>query len=291
MIEPLFILAPPRSFTSVACAMIGNNPDMIGLAETNLFAADTYGDLETMYRTRPRFQHGLLRSIAEIGLGAQNETNIDAARDWLAQNRSLTTAEIFLDLMEWAAPRGLVDKSPIYVFSVDALDRITTAFPEARFLHLTRHPRATCESIYKTRQQAAAIGQGGREKEATPENMWLRPHLRIIDALSDVPPEQHMRLRGELLLADPPLYLRQIAEWLGIRSDDEAVEAMLHPERSPFARPGPSNAPMGNDPSFMQAPALRPFQPGESDLESPLSWDANLRFDEVLVHYATMFGY
>ena len=34
MTEPLFILAPPRSFTSVVCAMIGNHPQMLGLPET-----------------------------------------------------------------------------------------------------------------------------------------------------------------------------------------------------------------------------------------------------------------
>lgn len=39
MLEPLFILAPPRSFTSVVCAMIGQHPDMCGLPEVNLAIA------------------------------------------------------------------------------------------------------------------------------------------------------------------------------------------------------------------------------------------------------------
>ena len=45
MTPPLFILGAPRSFTSICCAMLGNHPDMFGLAETNLFGAATIGDL------------------------------------------------------------------------------------------------------------------------------------------------------------------------------------------------------------------------------------------------------
>ena len=57
--------------------MIGNHPDMIGLAETNLFSADNYIELERRFLIDARFQQGLLRSIAEIGLGEQSEQNIE----------------------------------------------------------------------------------------------------------------------------------------------------------------------------------------------------------------------
>jgi len=296
MNSPLFILAPPRSFTSVVCAMIGNHPDMLGLAETNLFAADRYEELTRLYRARPRLQFGLLRTIAELGLGGQSEENVEAAKAWLEQQGSVTTADLFRDLMAWAAPRRLVDKSPIYVYAAGALERIGKAFPDACYLHLAREPRATCESIYKTRQVAAPRIQrvrGGGEANAalTPENMWLKPHLRILEQLEKVPAAQKMFLRGELLLAEPELYLTQITQWLEIRSDREAIEAMLHPEQSPFACYGPDNAPLGNDPNFLDSPELRPFTPKPVDLDSPLSWDNSLTFNEDLKHYATYFGY
>ena len=66
-----------------------------------------------------------------------------------------------------------------------------------------------------------------------------------------------MRLRGEDLLSEPRIYVRQIAEWLGLRTDDEATEAMLHPENSPFACYGPANAKFGNDPNLLEAVCLR----------------------------------
>ena len=48
-----------------------------------------------------------------------------------------------------------------------------------------------------------------------------------------------------------------MAEHLGVISRPEAIAAMLRPEDSPYARPGPSLAPSGNDPHWMASPALR----------------------------------
>ncbi|MEM9386840.1 MAG: sulfotransferase [Pseudomonadota bacterium] len=296
--EPLFILAPPRSFTSVACAMIGSHPQMCGLPETNLFAADSYEELTRLYRLRPRFQHGLLRAVAELGLGGQAESDIEAAKRWLEENSHLTSAEMFNDIRNWAAPRAVVEKSPMFVFLEGALDRIVDAYPEARFLHLTRHPRGTLESNYETRQmQEKATGKMGlgRSDEGddnmTPEKMWLQPHLRVMETLETLPPDNYMTLRGESFMSAPDVYLPQICEWLGISTAQADVDRMMKPELSPFACMGPSNAPLGNDPNFLRSPELRPYKEKESDLDSPMSWDDSLHFDEAVQHYAMYFGY
>jgi len=287
--EPLFILAPARSFTSVVCGMIGNHPEMLGLPETNLFAAGTLDGLRQVHHARPRFATGLLRAIAQLGLGGQTEEDVDAAQRWLnEQAGSMSTADLFRDLADWADGRALIDKSPMHVFREGALDRIIDAFPGARFLHLTRHPRDNCESIYEM-SNSGTLAQGGRE--LTPDRMWLKPHLRIMELMETVPADQHMLVRGESLMADPKTYLPQIAEWLQIRTDDEAIGAMMRPEESPFACMGPSNARLGNDPRFLQSPKLRPFKEKPSDLDTPLSWDSALVFDETLRHYAMTFGY
>lgn len=294
MRQPLFILAPPRSFTSVVCAMIGNHPEMIGLAETNLFAADTVRELREMHRSRPRFSHGLLRSIAELGLGGQSVADVAAAERWLDEHPDVSTADVFRDLIDWANGRGVIDKSPMYVYARGAPERILEAFPGARFLHLTRHPRATCESIYETHAMAKGAHGGTlaqSDKALTPEKMWLSPHQRIMWALNQVPPEQRMRVRGESLMSAPREHLPRIAQWLGIRTDDAAIEAMLHPERSPFAKMGPENARLGNDPRFLQSPALRPYREKPSDLDAPLSWDPQLFFDDELKELARELGY
>jgi hypothetical protein len=303
---PLFILAPPRTFTSVICAMIGQHPQMMGLPEVNLFVGETYEQLNnSLYRIRPGFQHGLLRAVAELGLGGQDEQNIEVARTWLAEHGALSTAEIYLDLADWAAPRRLVDKSPAYVYRRDSLDRMLAAFPDARFLHLTRHPRSTCESIFtmrndinaglakfpgfqKFRNRASAHERLAQVED--PESLWLNPHQRIDEFLAGVPADQHRRLRGEDFLSDPARHLCDTAEWLGVRTDDEALKSMLHPERSPFACFGPGSARFGNDPSFLESPALRPYTPKAQSMDGPLK-GSEVVLSERIREYAEALGY
>lgn len=291
VIEPLFILAPPRNLTSVVCAMIGCHPQLAALPETNLFAAATVADLERLFAREPRAKDGLLRAIAEYGMGGQTEELIGTARAWLEDRRAASTAEVFRQLIEWASPRGIVEKSPRYVHTPGALARISKAFPQARYLHLARHPRAACESVYALRRSSRADTGRRVDPEITPHRAWLRPHLAILEFLEGIPADRQMFLRGEALLTKPEVYLPQIAEWLGVSTDQAAIAAMQHPERSPFARGGSPSAPTGNDQSFMEQPALRKPRRYSDSLEHPLSWDPGLRFDEILKEYATRFGY
>jgi hypothetical protein len=296
---PLFILAPPRSFTSVTCAMVGSHPQMLGLAETKLFIRDTVGELQEFYDVRESMQHGLLRSLAEIAFQEQTVETIEAVRNWLAENRDMSTAELFRTMQEWVGGRGLIDKSPAHVYAPAALQRIQRDEPEARYLHLTRHPGDMVKSVFQLRekirsqrrQRFAGVQVDPRGNAGAPDKMWLEPHLIILEFLESVPPRQQMRLRGEDLLSDPTTYLRQIAEWLEIDTADSDIEAMMHPENSPFAAPGPANARYGNDPNFMEHPHLRQF----TAKASPLAWQnpagETLELSDAVRAYAMMFGY
>ena len=117
--------------------------------------------------------------------------------------------------------------------------------------------------------------------------------MNIMAFLDELPNEQKMRIRGEDLLGGPDPYLREIAEWLGLRRDEEAIEAMKHPERSPYACMGPVNARLGNNPGFLQAPALRPCSPAQKlQLKGDLSWpDDGGEFSPEVKELAREFGY
>jgi hypothetical protein len=66
---------------------------------------------------------------------------------------------------------------------------------------------------------------------------------------------------------------------------------MKHPEESPFACFGPPNALFGNDPGFLKEPALRPYKVKPQELESPLSWNPELRFSDIVIELAEYLGY
>jgi len=307
MTEPLFILAPPRSFTTVTSAMIGQHPEMYGLPETNLFVADTYQQLSKFYRVfRPRFGHGLLRAVAELGLGEQTEGNVELAKAWLEEHATVSTADLFRDLAQWAAPRRLVDKSPAFVFRLQNLERLHDGFPEASYLHLVRHPRGNCDSVAKISSEVGsreegAVEQGHRVRKGPgqimaagqphPENIWMKPHRRVLQFLEQIPAERQLRLRGEDLLSEPDRWLRAIAVWLGISTDHDALDAMKHPELSPFACHGPRNARIGNDPSFLENPALRPYRAKPMSLDDPMEWNPDITFSTEIKDTAELFGY
>lgn len=300
--RPLFILAPPRSFTSVVCGMIGQHPEMYALPEVNLFVADRYRGLKVLYRRfRPHLAHGLLRAVAELGLGAQTADDVEAARTWLEEDPSLSTTTLFEDLITWAAPRRIVDKSPLHVLKTEHLTRIGNAVPNAQFLHLTRHPRATCASVKRLNEEIETLetkrnrGQSRRDQSwrfvetdaLDPDQLWLLPHLRIVEFLEQIPSARKLRVRGEDLMAEPGRGLLDIVRWLGVSESTDALEAMLHPERSPFACFGPRNALLGGDPGFLRNPTLRPFEPPNIDLAD----ETDFKFGDDLKALAEEFGY
>jgi hypothetical protein len=298
MRDPVIILAPPRSFTSVVCAMLGQHPQAYGLAEVNLFVAETMRERDGVI-AQPRFsEHGLLRVVAQLFAGEQTIQTIALARRWLEIRANCTCVSVFRELAEKASLRILVDKSPRTVIRSEYLQRARRAFPNTRFIHLLRHPRSQGESLWKLGGTVAATSLGALDYSTDPptvdfQKAWYNMHMNVLTFLDGLPGEQWMRIRGEDLLAEPDTYFQKIAEWLGLSTDEESIEAVKHPERSPFACFGPTGARFGNDPHFLRSPALRRSSPAkELTLEGPLSWRQDGgKFSPEVKELAREFGY
>jgi hypothetical protein len=302
MAAPLFLLAPPRSYTSLVNAMLGQHPQAFGLPELCLFNVDTLVDLWRGSNTEipengSLVRHGLLRAVAEIYCGEQRSTTINMALAWASVREQWPTGEVFREIVDKLHPLVAVEKSPSYTMSVKRMQAMRRAFPDARFVHLVRHPVAQCKSLmvindgaFALKVEAFELGEDYALLE--PQIAWHDINLNILDFLDEVPAEQQLRLRGEDVMAEPQRYLREIARWAGLRDDDEAVDAMMHPERSPFACFGPINALFGNDPNFLAGPTFRPHKPKVPSLSAPVPWrtDGKGLYPEV-VALAKEFGY
>jgi hypothetical protein len=276
----LFILAPPRSYTSVVCAMLGQHPDLCGLPEVNLcFTERMDAWLRLCLQSGSFLSHGLLRAVAHLCFGEQTEDSVARARWWTEFRRTSTTSEVFRELADAARPRALVDKSPATVLHVDFLRRARSAFPGAYFIHLLRHPRATCESIAGAPEILAAVSVfsnaidlGRCSSLHDPEPLWLETHRNIIEFLDTVPHSRQRRVRGEDVLTDPDRHLTELTSWLDLPVAPERLEAMKHPEQSPFASFGPPGARFGNDPKFLEDPTLRRGTVKPQTLDGPVGW-------------------
>lgn len=293
--SPVFILTCMRSYSSLVCGMLGQHPQLYGLPEVNLFVTDGVGELlDRARKARPSGLHGLLRTIAQIEHGTQTEDTVEQARAWLDQRRGWTTAELFHHIVEAVSPRVCVEKSPSNVLRMEHLERLLRCFPDARILHLTRHPRPTCRSIYEV-MSANDRRLGLKRADNTDiEALWLNTHRHVMTLAQRLDLGQYIRLQGEALLGDLDRYLPQLAEWLGIGAAPEDLEAVRHPERSPFACPGPSNAKLGNDPNFLNNPFFTPREIPQARLDGPLEWlpaGTPSGFSDATRTLARRFGY
>lgn len=291
MRDPLFIIAAPRSYTSVIGTMLGQHPQAYGLPEVNLSHADTLGEMwGSAINQAGLGTAGLLRALAELHEGEQTEEAVLRAADWIDAHGHWTGAQVFRHLQEMIGPdRMMVDKSPRNTFSIGNLRRLAAAFPNANYLHLTRHPRSMCNSAVSLKQN-----HGTGRRKSDPEPTWLKVHSNIVEFIEDLAPGQVVRVKGEALLREPHFYLGQICEWLDIDSSPEAIEAMLHPETSPYANIGPSSAPYGADPNFLENPKLdfdRLARITEASLDGPLEWRPGEEFTQPVRRLALQFGY
>jgi hypothetical protein len=323
--DPVFVLAAPRSFSSVISTVIGQHPELYGLPELELFGAETVAGWWRLCAeaTFPR-SHGLLRAVAELCFGGQTEETIKQARGWLRRRGHFTTGYLLETLAELVRPRRLVEKSTTNLYQMEFMQRAYRMFPEAKFIHLVRHPRSQGESVLKflrlreesgpvtadhwlrrlaafpgPQQDASAAQEAGSPaSDVDPQRAWLALNENVCKFLAGVPEAQWIRIRGEDILSEPGRHLSELCRWLGVDDGAEAVEQMTHPELSPYARLGPTGARFGNDRLFLENPTLRPRMNRDDGngiqlgLESPVPWGREgSGFSAETQRLARQFGY
>jgi hypothetical protein len=178
------------------------------------------------------------------------------------------------------------------------LQRLKDTFPDARFIHLARHPVGTGQSILSTPggklvlTMSRSVDEVDGRTFVDPQFLWYDAHIQILEFLDEIPRENSMRIRGEEFLRDMDQVLAQVCDWLGLPCGAAELESMRHPELSPYACIGPVNARLGNDVNFLERPAIRPARVKDYDMGAELPWRPDKRplFEEV-VELAQELGY
>lgn len=292
--DPVFILAAPRSYSSLVNAMIGQHPELYGLPELNLFQCDLMEEFNTglnadgsskspVWKT---MRHGLLRTVAQLYAGEQTVEAIHMAERWLARRAERTSTEVFHEICTALAPLRVVEKSPGILRKHAFMDRMLEAFPNARFIHLLRNPVDQGQSVLKAKGGIGVllamncVDYRGEAAALEPQILWHDTQVQILRFLDKLPETQFVTLRGEDMLNNLDTTLAELCRWLGISDDAEAIAAMKRPEDSPYSCFGPANARLGNDVNFLASPALREGIVAPSALNMPLPW----RTDGAALH-------
>lgn len=120
-IKPIFIVGMPRSGTSLIHQILDSHHKVHGVGELNYLN---------------KFVMPVIKSFKKKGKNQISNKSLELIREsYLASLSSLNFKE-----------KIIVDKMPL---NFRHIGFITTAFPDAKILHMKRDPMATCWSIYK----------------------------------------------------------------------------------------------------------------------------------------------
>jgi hypothetical protein len=274
----VFILCSARSYSSVVTAMIGQHPELYGFPELKLFAYSTLGELAASLpddARRAGFAHrspGLVRAVAELVFGGQSLEALKAGGAWLAERPEWSGEAVFDLLTDKIHPRRAVEKSPEHVAEAEPLQRLAGAYVNARYLHLARHPVATVNSMHE-HLRTHLRGYNSDELVQYCVSSWLETYARIVEFAKRIPDDRILQVRAEDLLNNSSLELARVASWLGVRTDENAIDSMMHPERSPYGAfaPAGSGVSGGSDPAFLADPRLHSVEVAEA-LDLPTWW-------------------
>jgi hypothetical protein len=303
ILQPVFVLAPVNGYSARVAAMLGAHPDAFVVPELNLTLADNVGDLLGMFSMTEAssLADGLLRTVAQLFGQGQSMDGVEAARNWLKWRSDWSTDALFCEIAKRVAPRQLVVPDTTSPLRTDLIQRLDHQFPDAHWVHVLRHPRPYCTVTVAEMHDRLFISPDFLDHNEKfdppildPQLFWYRLHITLDRATKTRSggPSSVWRLRGESLLAAPERELAQLAEWLGWRTDEDAIASMLCPQQSIFAMYGPQGARAGFDSEFLDQPEfeyrVRPF----TTLDGPLEWRPDGQgFAPEIKALANRYGY
>lgn len=242
-------------------SLLAGHPQVYGFPELLLFTVDTAGELLNERQRRPQLERGQIvarltgvcRALADLHEGDQSNAAVNRAGSWLARHADWPTPRLLNYMLDLIAPSVGIEKSPDTVARDNGLTACIKGFPDARFIHLTRHPTNSLISMHKH------LPHPPRPTEIRAEwysDIWYTGHLRIVRFLCSLPDSQWLRVRGEDLIRRPAAWLPGMLRWLDLEATDALVSSMLLTERWKFANRGESGCLFGADPTFLSSPRL-----------------------------------
>ena len=186
---PVFIVGMPRSGTSLAEQILASHPQVVGAGELT-------------------FWDSAFAAVEKLQGGAADAALISDA------------AERCLNLLTGfsGAARRVVDKNPsnfLYAGLIHA------AFPQARIIHMQRHPIDTCLSIYF--QNFFNIGPYANDFDNLAH--YYRQYVRITDHWRAVlPASTLLEIPYEALIDDQEGWTRRMLEFIGLPWDAKCLD-------------------------------------------------------------------
>ncbi len=211
-----FIVGCGRSGTSLLQAMISSHPVAIIPNETKFYTVIRrhYRKRDELHNNRT-FDHAIYAVLDSWWIEELN-LNAEEVRA-LCQAGQKTWETILLALLTLYAEKHQAqrvgEKSPGHLRYLGLLkDR----FPQAKFIHVIRDPRAVVLSLIKAPFATSHIGPKIQRWQ-----LAIDTHLKYADALG---PERYMLVKYEDLVRDPESALRRVCQFLDLAFSPEMLQ-------------------------------------------------------------------
>jgi pimeloyl-ACP methyl ester carboxylesterase/aryl carrier-like protein len=238
----VFLLSSPRSGSTLLRVMLAGHPQLFCPPELHLLPFADMKHRSAMLGSS-WMDEGFQRALMELTGGS-----VEQSRSTIAamEERGASTQDAYLLLQDLAQGKLLVDKSPTYAGSPEALARAEALFEKPKYIHLVRHPYAVIESFARMRMHRL-IGMDHADPWRLAEQIWSASNRNLDAFFEGVDPARRHKIRYEDLVSEPERCMRALCEFLEIPWD----AALLSPYEGPRMTDGLHAQSLGvGDPGF-----------------------------------------
>ena len=208
--QPIFIVGLPRSGTTLVERILGSHSTVHAAGELNDFSAALVEAAVGPGGSRSMSRQELVARSAKIDFAA-------LGRDYLQRTRALAGCTA-----STGRTPHFTDKMPLNYLYCGIIRR---ALPNARIVHLTRHPLAVCYAIYKTLFKdgypfSYDLGEIGR---------YYVSYRKLMDHWEATLPGVIHHLSYERLVSDQAGETRRLLEFCGLQWEDDCLAFHRNP--------------------------------------------------------------
>jgi tetratricopeptide (TPR) repeat protein len=202
--EPIFIVGLPRSGTTLVERILGSHSEVLAAGELNHFAAALVAAAQAGSGGRPLPRAQLVAATRELDFAALGAGYLERTRPTTGQRPRFT------------------DKMPLNYLYCGLIRR---ALPNARIVHVTRHPMASCYAMFKT------LFRDGYPFSYDLEDIarYYVGYRRLMDHWRQSMPGVIYDISYERLVADQANESRRLLAACGLEWEDACLEFHRNP--------------------------------------------------------------
>lgn len=247
----VFIFAAPRSGSTLLRVILSANKALFSPPELHILPFEDLRDRGIALGDGKYLGDGLQRAFMEVRGCGEEESRALIDR----MTADLTPVQdVYRMLQDGVAPRLLVDKSPSYSGSLDALRRAEDLFENPRYVYLHRHPYAGIASYVKNRT-GRMFDFGHADPYLLAEEVWTVHNENILTFMEEAPEGRKIRLCYEELVRDPEPQLRAVCAVIGEPFDPDMLFPYEKGSMLDGVRPGKRAT---GDPNFLTHTSIDP---------------------------------